>query len=245
MPTRRFHLHPAGLLITLAALALCLNLGFWQLDRAEEKTTLLASMESRGQLAPVPLDELLAMVDPAHFPVHLEGHFDNRHPILLDNRMVEGIAGYHLLSPFQTRDGHWLLVNRGWLPRGRDRAQLPAIADISGPVTVTGHSYMYSDKTFTLAEDDLQEARWPLRLQKIEMQTIGQLLGVELAPFEIRVAPGARVETGEQLPRPWQAPEASVLGPERHRAYAVQWFSLAAAAVLIFIAASYRKTGDD
>jgi surfeit locus 1 family protein len=36
-----------------------------------------------------------------------------------------------------------------------------------------------------------------------------------------------------------------MLGPERHRAYAVQWFSLAAAAVLIFIAASFRKTGDD
>src|SRR5690606_41539448 len=73
MATRRFHLHPAGLLITLAALALCLNLGFWQLDRAEEKTALLASMESRGQLAPVPLEELLAMADPAHFPVQQIG----------------------------------------------------------------------------------------------------------------------------------------------------------------------------
>lgn len=245
MATRRFHLHPAGLLITLAALALCLHLGFWQLDRAQEKTALFASMESRATLAPVPLGELLAMADPAHFPVELQGHFDNDHPILLDNRLVDGVAGYHLLSPFQTRDGHWLLVNRGWLPRGRDRAQLPAIADISGLVTVSGHSYVYSDRTFTLAEDDLQDARWPLRLQKIEMQTIGQLLGVELAPFEIRVAPAAQLEADQQLPRPWQAPEASVLGPERHRAYAVQWFSLAAAAVLIFIAASFRKTGDD
>lgn len=245
MATRRFHFHAVGLLITLAAVALCIQLGSWQLARAGQKADLIASISSRSTQPPQPLAELLERQDPAHYPVLLEGRFDNAHPILLDNRLLDGVAGYHLLSPFLTSDGHHVLVNRGWLPRGADRATLPDIPEIQGVVTVPGRTYLYSDRTFTLAEDDMRNASWPLRLQKIEMQTIGERLGVELAPFEIRVAENATLEAGEQLARPWQDPREAILGPERHRAYAVQWFSLAGIAVVIFFAASFRKTGSD
>ena len=239
---RTFQWHwPAALITLLAALAGAW-LGHWQLSRADEKQLLLTTMAARADAAPVSPTALLSRDDPGYFPVQVRGHFDNRRGILLDNRILDGVAGYHLLSPFQSVDGHWYLVNRGWLPRGRDRAQLPAIPALTGEHTVRGRSYRYSDRTFTLAEDDLKQPDWPVRVQKVEMRAIGEVLGVELAPFEIRVEPGLALEAGEQLPRPWQDATEGILGPERHRAYALQWFSLAALAVVVFVAASFRKT---
>ncbi|MDF1781970.1 MAG: SURF1 family protein [Alcanivoracaceae bacterium] len=242
MSSRRFHLHWFALIVAVLVAAFCARLGVWQLQRATEKEALISTIEARGQHAPIPLSTLLAKSDAAHFPVQLQGTFDNRHNVLLDNRILEGVAGYFLITPFKTTDGHWLLVNRGWLPRGADRAKLPSITAIEGDVSVTGHTYLYSSKTFTLADDNLEHAQWPVRVQKIEMQAIGQLLGVELAPFEIRVDPAATLEAGPQLARPWQDATEAILGPERHRAYAVQWFSLAVMALLVFFAASFRKT---
>jgi surfeit locus 1 family protein len=240
--SRRFHLSWPALIVALLAVAFCLRLGAWQLSRAAEKETLVENVRSRADQAPVPLKQLLKMPDPAHYPVVLSGQFDNRYNLLLDNRVVDGVAGYYLLTLFNSDDHYALLVNRGWLPRGRQRAVLPEIEPINGHVTITGHSYLYSSKTFTLAEDDLAQAQWPLRVQKVEMQAIGHLLEVELAPFEIRVSPDAKLESKTQLPRPWQDATEAIMGPQRHRAYALQWFALATMALVVFVAASFRKT---
>ncbi len=239
---RQFHWHWLALLVTLLTASVGAWLGYWQLTRAEEKQLLLDTMTARASAVPVTPSALLGRADQAHHPVRVSGHFDNRHPILLDNRILDGVAGYHLLSPFQSDDGQWLLVNRGWLPRGRERAQLPAIPALEGAFTVSGRSYVYSDRTFTLADDDMSQPQWPLRLQRIEMRAIGEVLGVELAPFEIRVDPDFTLESDTQLPRPWQDAADTMLGPDRHRAYALQWFALAVMAVVVFFAASYRKT---
>ncbi|WP_111655937.1 SURF1 family protein [Isoalcanivorax indicus] len=242
MTARRFRPSWIGLLATLVVAAVCLQAAFWQLSRAEEKRTLASDLATRIQQGYQSMASLAVKADPHNYPLEVRGRFDNRHNILLDNRMLDGIAGYHLLTPLHTDEGDWLLVNRGWLPRGRDRALLPEIPAIDGHVTVQGQSYVYSPRTFVLAEDDLTDPSWPLRLQKVEMDVLSPLLGVELAPFELRVAPGATLEQGEQLPRVWHDP---VMGPERHHAYAVQWFAMAAAVVIFFVAISFRRRETD
>lgn len=224
--------------VALLVVAGCVALGLWQLERAGLKEQRAARMQARAEQAPLSMDALLARDDPAHYPVHVQGHFDNSRNILLDNRMLDGRAGYHLLTPLRTENGHWVLVNRGWLARGRDRASLPAIPPIEGPVTVRGRAYVPSDRTFVLREDDLDAMDWPLRVQRLDMEALSRRLEVELAPFEIRVAPDFRLEGGAGLPRVWHDAR---LGPERHRAYALQWFTMAAAAVVLFILAGLRR----
>lgn len=253
MANRRFHFSWIALIVALAVAASGAQLALWQLARAKQKETLLENIESRAKQPPFllgTLNTLLSMADPDHYPVQLRGHFDNQHHLLLDNRLLNGVAGYYLLTPFITNTAtstatntqQWILINRGWLPRGPQRDQLPNIPPITGEATVTGNSYRYSSKTFTLANDNLADVQWPLRVQKIEMQAIGQLLGVELAPFEIRVTPDAKLEQSAQLPRPWQNASKAIMGPQRHHAYALQWFALAAMALVVYIAASFRKT---
>ena len=93
------------------------SLGFWQLQRGEEKRQLLASFEALRQAEPIGLEQLEPMRDPAYRRVHLRGHFDPEHSLLLDSRIRDGHAGVELLQPFYDQaSGLWVLLNRGWLP---------------------------------------------------------------------------------------------------------------------------------
>lgn len=242
MAPRRFHHSLPALLATLAVVALCLRLGFWQLDRADTKASWQQQQLERSGRDPLSLNEALSLSEPANYPVRVHGQFDNDRVILLDNRVLDRVAGYHVLTPLQTDGGKWVLVNRGWIGRGADRNVLPEITPISGDVVVEGFAYQYSDRTFTLADDDLSSPRWPLRLQKIEIDALAAVLGVELAPFEIRVRPDAALESGAQMPRIWHDP---VMGPEKHRGYAVQWFAMATAALLFFLITGFRRRDGD
>ena len=243
MSTRQFRPALIPAIATLVVMAVCMRAGFWQLDRAAQRTALAEDARTRAEQGPRSLAALLALDEPANYPLQVRGEIDNLRPILLDNRMLDGRAGYHVLSPMRTHSGHHLLINRGWIHRGPDRNLLPNIPAIEGDITVHGQSYVYSDRTWVLAEDDLSEPQWPLRIQRVEMGAIGAALGVELAPFELRVTPDFPLEQdAEQLPRVWQD---AIMTPDRHRAYAVQWFGLAMAVLVIFVAASFRSREPD
>ena len=235
---RRFS--PLGLLLTLTVVALCLALSWWQWQRAGEKRAWLADQAAKARSAPVTLEAALAQADPPHQPVRVRGELGNRRSALLDNRTHQGGAGYYLLTPLRTGDDRWVLVNRGWLPRGADRRQLPPVPEVNGPVTVNGAVYVPPDNALVLKDTPLPENHWPLRVQKVDFAAIGHRLGVELAPFEIRVAPDQPLGDREPLPRPWQAVTAAI-SPERHQAYALQWLGLALAALIMYLVALIRR----
>ena len=227
-----------ALIMAAAAVALCIRLGFWQLERADAKIRWQQEVSERQQREYASVADLLAQEDPGNYPVRLSGEPDNAHTILLDNRIHEGIAGYHVLTPVRTDAGPWVLLNRGWWPRGPRRDQLPGIAALPGRISVPGLTYRYSDKVFTLAEDDLSSPQWPLRVQRVDTEELGDLLGIELAPFEVRAEPGAQLESGEQMVREWTG---GMMTPDRHKAYALQWFAMAFALALLLLLAALRQ----
>ena len=239
MPNRNARRSLLGLALTLLVIAVCLNLAWWQWQRAGEKREWLADQAEKAQAAPVSLAEALRLDDPQHRPVRVRGALDNRRSVLLDNRTYQGVAGYFLLTPLRTDQGQWVLINRGWLPRGADRARLPEVPRVEGPVALTGNVYQPSSQTLVLKDTPLPENQWPLRVQKVDFAAIGHRLGVELAPFEIRVAPDQPLGGTAALPRPWQDITA-VMSPERHLAYALQWLGLAVAALIMYLIARLR-----
>ncbi len=239
MPNRNARPSLLGLALTLAVVGLCLSLSWWQWQRAGEKREWLANQAEKAQAPPVTLARALALDDPQHRPVRVTGELDNRRSVLLDNRTWQGVAGYFLLTPLRTDQGRWVLINRGWLPRGADRAHLPEVPRVDGPVTLIGNAYQPSAQTFVLKDTPLPENQWPLRVQKVDFEAIGGRLGVELAPFEIRVAPDQPLGDAAALPRPWQD-VATVMSPQRHQAYALQWLGLAMAALIMYLIARLR-----
>ena len=77
-------------LLAVLLLPVVISLGFWQLDRAEEKRQLQGLFEHRQLAGPVALEALNTQADLRYQPVTLRGEFVNEKAVLLDNRNLSG-----------------------------------------------------------------------------------------------------------------------------------------------------------
>lgn len=224
-------------LLTALLLPLLLSLGFWQLRRAHEKLELQEQYAARQQEAPVALAELDLAQDLQYRQVVLTGRFDNTHNFLLDNRIHEGRAGYDLVTPLITSDDTVVFVNRGWLPQGPTREQLPAPDAIDGIVTLRGSIYVPVGAPLLLGAPMAPEG-WPRVIQALDPVPMASEAGLHPAfvfPYSIRLAEGAP----GVLVRDWPVISTT---PARHRGYAVQWFAMAAVLLGLYLYYSTRST---
>lgn len=214
-------------LLTVVMVPLMIGLGFWQLQRAEEKTALAASFEARQQQRPALIAALrdLAPESLAYTPVEMRGSFLPGAYFLLDNQVRGGQFGYEVLGVLQLEgDDSAVLVNRGWVAGDASRQSLPVVPDVDGPVQITGHVYVAPGEPFLLADQQL-DAGWPKRIQAVEMDKlqaeIARVYNGAVFPFPVRIDAGER----GALSADWQIVNMS---PQKHQAYAVQWFAMAA-----------------
>ena len=223
---RRFRPGVVPTLIVLVLLAGLISLGCWQLTRAQQKGDLLAAYAERSVQAPVGVDRLLQLQDPAYRRVRLHGHFDGEHSLLLDNRMREGRAGVELLQPFHDEPSdQWLLVNRGWLP-WPDRREPVHFDTPSDLMTLDAWAYVTPGSVFQLRPDAVG-GQWPHLLTAIDAAQLWQRLQRVGFSHEVRLEAGPasyRVD--------WPV---TAMGPEKHLGYAVQWFALALALTLLYL----------
>jgi surfeit locus 1 family protein len=219
-------------LVVLCILPLLIALGFWQLDRAEQKRAFL-DRQKQGMAAPAlqltaatPEDKEALRYRPAA----ANGHYDAGHQILIDNQVAEGKAGYFVLTPF-ILDGSEkaVLVNRGWIPASRDRKVLPDLTLRNNPAQVIGRINHFPSVGIKLDGADQPTAGWPAVVQVADSAVLSARLGYPLFPFMLELDKQAP----EGYRREWR--EAKVMPPEQHVAYALQWFGLAAALALLFV----------
>jgi len=221
--------------LTLAMLTLALvfaRLGWWQMERKTEKRILFEQFDN----APV-LDIGQALELGGKFArVEANGRYDPLRHVLLDNKILNGRAGVHVLTPFTLADGTEILVNRGWLPLPPDRRSLPEVKTDESNRTITGMLSKPSTGGQRIGEPDvLQKEHWPQLVTYLDLDTVSDALGTSIEPWLVQLDPFD--ESGFEG-RQWQA---AVMGPEVHGAYALQWFSLAAAALIIWITLGVRK----
>lgn len=207
-------------------LPLLVGLGFWQLARAEEKRALLAGFEARQHAEPIAMTELERRSDLAHLRIRLQGQFDERHSLLLDNRQRGGQVGVELLQPFYDQpSGLWLLVNRGWLP-WPDRRTPPSFTTPEQPLELVARVHVPVGEAFQL-QTDPAGGDWPRLITAVEPERLWRQLGRGGMAYEVRLEPG---------PVAYQAGWPLVaMGPEKHTGYAVQWFALAAALIGLYL----------
>ena len=214
------------LVFTAIFLPIALSLALWQLERAEEKRQLLETHHQRGVAQPVDLAAVPDQAGNEYLRVRVAGTYDNRSPLLLDNRVRHGHPGYEVISPFQASTGQWILVNRGWIIGNTDRRILPKVNGVNGEVILTGYLYRSPGKQLMLGEDI-----WPVEvgakiIQNAAPETVAKKLQIELFSYSLRLDADAQgaLETGWAL--------VSVQ-PGKHTGYAVQWAALAV--VLVFL----------
>lgn len=224
-------------LATLVLLPLLVGLGMWQLERAAWKQALVDTHEESTLQAAVPVRSLLASGEEQQYrPVAALGIYDLDHQLLLDNRTFQGHAGYHVLTPLRLLDyDEVVLVNRGWVPLGRDRAVLPELPGPEDEVVVNAIVRLPPEKFFRLGMAEEAHAGWPKVVQELDMDRLEQRLGYALLPVILLLDQ----DDAYGFSRDWKA----VYGvtPDKHSAYAMQWFTLALVLLLIYIGVNTRR----
>ncbi|WP_434357866.1 SURF1 family protein [Parasalinivibrio latis] len=218
-------------LFTLILIAVLVKLGFWQLSRADEKADILSQHAASQQTV---VAGLSADTPVSGQSFELTGSFDLGHAFFLDNQTHKGRVGYQLYLPF-TSGEHTVLVDVGWLAAPALRSDLPPVPGLSEVATVKGTA---AEPTRTLVLDaDSFSGTWPWRVQAIEPELVRQQTGLAVMPWVLHatflgggldnknlMAPNGLVAT-------WQP---VVMRPEKHHAYAVQWFTLAFAVAVMW-----------
>ena len=221
-------------LAMLVGVALTVRLGFWQLSRAADKearhTAIVAQMT-----APV-LDTATLLAQPAQFEqlhqrVALQGEWLPEHTVYLDNRPMNGRAGFWVLTPLQLNASTRVLVQRGWVPRHQlDRTLLPEIQTPAGVVQVHGRIALPPSNLMALSTepDVTTQASVPSKIrQNLNLDAYAAQTGGALAAVVLQTD-----SASEGLLRDW--PEIAA-GVEKNLAYAFQWFALAALQLMLYI----------
>ncbi|MCV6624494.1 MAG: SURF1 family protein, partial [Cellvibrionaceae bacterium] len=160
---------------------------------------------------------------PAARLVTVWGRFAPSKYWLLDNQIKRGRVGFDVIMPFVVGE-QVLLVNRGWVAGDPGRRSLPEVDTPAGHISITGRVY-YPHRADgpSLAADWY----WPRiigHLGLVDMARDIELIQVPRAILRLQQdSPGALL-TG------WPTVNVS---PQKHRAYAMQWFAMALALFLL------------
>ena len=212
--------------------ALCTWLGFWQLDRMGSKQRLIEEFQNAPRM------ELSRAIEEnrPYSRVRLSGHYLPDWQFFIDNKILDGNVGVHVLSLFQPDYGSPLLINRGWLPVPADRRSLPDAPVPDGPVVITGLFTRPNEDGVRLGETpDIQAEGEPVLLTYLDMDAISAAVGPRLLPQIILLD---REDVTGFSGREWQP---AVILPPQHKAYAVQWFALALAIAIVWATLTFRR----
>ena len=222
-------------LVTLALLVMLVSLGRWQLRRADEKRVLYESFAA-GTEDTRPINSTGALL-PRYQHVEALGHYDETRQVLIDNMVNAERAGYYVITPFALADGGWLLVNRGWVPLGVTRTDKPIIPAAGNERKIRGRADHLPAPGIQMGTRAPLQPPYPVVANYPTHAEIAALL------HQQEWAPAAEVilldaAEPEGFIRNWTPPG---MPPLRHIGYAVQWFGLALALLVIYIVVNTRR----
>ena len=222
----------------LCLLALLLSLGFWQLGRAQEKSLYLQMRAHRGvektmHFTSDTSDDPVAL---RYRQIEMTGQYDAAHQFLIDNQIVHGQPGYFVMTPFlPVNSSRAILVNRGWVPLNKNRSIIPDIPLQVIKATILGRINNFPGVGLKLKGAEIPTENWPAVVQVVDREVLAKRLGYSLYR--------SQVELDQHQPdgfvREWNA--ETIMPPEKHIVYAIQWFGLAFTLTILLFWTSCKK----
>ena len=199
--------------------------------RKEQRLLRIEQLKSQNPLSLQQINLLATNENINDMPVLIEGIFDNKSVFLLDNQVNKGRLGYRAYQVLITKK-YAVLVNLGWVPGSIDRKKLPQIKALSGKHSIYGNVRLI-EIGIQLQEQVFNDIKWPLRIQQVELGKLSTLINRQLLPFVIYIDKNEKIG----FEKNWQP---IVMPPEKHRAYAFQWFCLATAWLMLMTWAKFN-----
>ena len=211
-----------------------MRLGFWQLDRAEQKEQIVVEQQVQEALPPLQNSDWRQITANHLRQVQLSAIFDSERYLLLANRTRNSQVGYEViaLAYLPEQQDRPVLVNRGWVPASFDRTELPDISHPEGMVLITGYYYC-SQPNSMISQPTEFNGQWPAVVFDLSQEAVEQIFAPQIRPQPCEV----RLDSYSPLAfeASWQIINQSV---EKHIGYAVQWFSMAFALIILALFAN-------
>jgi surfeit locus 1 family protein len=231
-----FHPRLVPTLFTIPALIILVGLGSWQVQRLHWKEGLIAQRDRMVAAPPIAPPQTLEAEQNQFRHVADDGVLLNDKEIFLAAASEGGGSGYQVLTPLQEPDGRIIFVNRGFIPLELKDPAKRAAGEPSGPVHIAGLLRVppAEKPTFFLPNNrpDLDLWFW------VDLPAMAKAAGVpDTAPFYI---------DADKTPNPGGWPQGGVTNlelPNDHLQYAITWFSLAIALVVIYVLYHRKNSG--
>lgn len=223
-------------IVFLLILPILINLGFWQLDRAEEKRELIELFKQQNKLGPLLIKDTIKLGEKLNYrTAQVEGNYNLTKQIFIDNKIYQGKTGVHVMTPFKLKNSEYsILVNRGWVSMGIDRSALPKIKTPTSFLKLSGKIKTLGKKPFMVGDQFQSNEGWPALMQWVNLADIENKSGLKLLPYIFLL--DEKEQSG--YIRDWKP---VVMQPEKSTSYAVQWFALALALVIIYIVVNLKE----
>lgn len=245
----RFALRPVWILSHLFAVGSIVAfvlLGAWQLDRHDQRAERNETVEERTALPAVPVTDALAEAGCPGRPdctdapaaglrfrtVSAEGTY-GEDVLLVDNRSKDGLPGAWVLAPLQLDDGSVLVVNRGFQFNASASGAVDPPPPPAGTVAVEGYVAVWEGSGCGVRTDD---SGAPVGMACLRQDTAETAFGTDVLPVVVQAQRSEPADADELAPVP--LPELDA-GP--HRSYAVQWFTFATLAAIVYPLILRRK----
>ncbi|GAA5645877.1 hypothetical protein VPR01S_12_00240 [Vibrio proteolyticus NBRC 13287] len=206
----------------MVVFSILVKLGLWQLSRGEQKSELEHTLAARQTQPERSISSVSVGDDVTGLKV--SGQFS---PVpgayvLLDNQTFEGKVGY-LAYQVMTSGKQALLLERGFVPSTGTRQVLPEVDWLTEPKTLQGRLYQRSMNPLS-ADLGLEETN-PIRIQSLDIDALSTWFEITLEPYVLQ-------PTVQNWPyaQPWRPVP---LSSTKHYGYALQWFSMALALLVL------------
>ena len=206
-------------ILILATMAFLVSLGFWQLDRADQKRTIEASIQKANTGVVELIVNQNELLNKEYYEVRLQGSYVSDKQFIYDNQIVDQASGYYVLTPFVlTGQSNAIMINRGFIPWNGRRDQLADIAvdsasreikiQVSKPI-----------KRIELKTSDISN-QFPVLIQAIDFDVIEEISSTSFVDVIGLLDPSS----DDGFVRKWEPYTGSI---EKHIGYAIQWFLMA------------------
>ena len=208
---------PAFLII--ATLALLISLGFWQLDRADEKRAIEDQIANANANDVELITDVDLLSEKEYYHVRLQGSYIKDKQFIYDNQIVDQISGYYVLTPFVLKgDSRAILINRGFIPWNGRRDQIADI-DIGAKIAEVKVQISKPVKRMELKASEITQD-FPVLVQALDVDEMSIIASLDFANIVGLLSP----ESENGFVRKWDPYTGSI---ERHIGYAIQWFLMA------------------
>ena len=219
------------LIFAIIFVPITISLGMWQIERANEKKLIIANYDKLLVSAPIALQKNQMLNN--WQPIETTGTYEDT-IVYEDNAINNGKAGFKVYHLFRNDDGTFIFIHRGFIERNLIKNNLPEVEIPTEKKTIYGTTLFKQNNTFVknIEESDsriIQEFNASLLIDKYPM-----LKDKYLHPFlfnlDIR-----DVNKYQPIEKPVN------MTASKHIGYAIQWFGLCAALIILTIYAFRRK----